>query len=169
MTTLTTISGCVIPAGESLSNAVDCTGSIHIVRIIMPDSWTGNASLSFAISPDGVNYHDLHHLTEPGDAFHSFEVQVPRPPAGAVIVMPLDYGNDVTFIKVRSGAALTPIVQETDRAFSFVCAFPDTAPVTERRVKGWAGKHGRVRIHEGVAVWPAGGRITVIPPGPTGN
>jgi hypothetical protein len=56
--TLSIIRGCTVPAGRSLSNAVDCTGSNRIVRINVPGEWD-NADLTFQLSPDGNVFRDL--------------------------------------------------------------------------------------------------------------
>jgi hypothetical protein len=45
MPALATIGPCTIRAGESLSDAVDCTGSTRIVRVIMPDQFDGAAAM----------------------------------------------------------------------------------------------------------------------------
>jgi hypothetical protein len=36
------------------------------VRIITPPQWTGNASLTFMMSDDGVDFHDLWRVVTPG-------------------------------------------------------------------------------------------------------
>jgi hypothetical protein len=164
MTSLNVVSGCVIAAGGALSNAVDCTGSNRIVRIITPDSWTGNASLSFMLSDDGGNtFRDLYRVVTPGVAYNTFEVVVPRPPVGASITVPIGLGSGVQQLKVRSGTALLPVVQEQDREFSFVVEVPDPAPAGLRRAIGWAGKHGAVRLAQRgeatVALWRGAGAI----------
>jgi hypothetical protein len=174
MTTLAVVGPAVIPAGQSLSNAVDCTGSNRIVRIITPASWTGNASLSFQLSDDGGNtFCDLYRVILPGVAYNTFEVVVPRPPAGASITVPIGLGSGVQQLKVRSGTVLVPVIQEADRAFSFVVEVLDPAPVGLRRRIGYAGKTGAVRLAQRgeatVALWRGSGRIAVSAPGPTSH
>jgi hypothetical protein len=174
MPTLATIGPATIRAGASLSDAVDCSGSIRIARVIMPDAFDG-ADLTFRISPDGTAWHDLHNITIPStggaNAYRSFEAVVARPPAGSIIVVPLGFATDVSWLKVRSGTALVPVPQSADRMFSFVCEMPDVAPA-KRRAAGWAGRTGAIRLspRDGrlVAVWRGPGRIAVTPPGPTG-
>jgi hypothetical protein len=174
MTTLATISGAVIPAGGSLSSPADCSGSIRVVRLIMPAEWDG-ASLTFQLSADdGATYRDLYNVTLPGDAFHTYEAKVPRPPPGSVIVVPVGLGGGVSFVKVRSGTALVPIAQSADRAFSFVVEVPDPAPARLRRAAGWAGKAGLVRLGRNrdgstVAIWHGAGALRAVPPGPAGH
>jgi hypothetical protein len=176
MTTLSVVGPATIHAGESLSDAVDCTGSLRIARVIMPPEWD-NADLTFQVSPDGTAWHDLYNVTIPAgsgtaDAYRTFQAVVFKPRAGSIIVVPAGFGVDVSWLKVRSGTAIVPVVQSADREFSFVVEMPDVAPVPARRARGWAGKRGRVRLaqHAGstVAAWPAGGRIVITPPGPTG-
>jgi hypothetical protein len=172
MTTLATISGCVISAGQSLSNAIDCSGSIRIARVMMPSQWD-NADLTFQVSPSGTDWHDLHNITRPGDAYRSFEAVVFKPMAGSSITVPAEFGIDVTWLRVRSGTAIVPVIQSADRAFSFVCEFPDRVPAPARRARGAAGKTGYLRLgrdRDGstVAIWrSSSGGIAVTPPGPT--
>ena len=47
----------VIPAGQSLSNTVNCEAG-RVVRIITPTDWT-RAPLSFQLSMDGTKFNDL--------------------------------------------------------------------------------------------------------------
>jgi hypothetical protein len=171
MTTLAVIGPCTIRAGESVSDPIDCSGSIRVIRVITPPNWSAGASLSFMLSPDGVEFHDLHQLTHPGDAYRTFEVVAPNPPVDSAIVLPLDHGGDIPWLKVRSGTSGVPIVQSADRAFSFVCEFPDTIPAPARRAAGAAGKTGWLRLGRGadgstIAIWrSSSGRIVVTPPG----
>jgi hypothetical protein len=46
MPILNVVSSCSIPAGGFLSNAVDCSGSSRILRIITPDARTGGTGES---------------------------------------------------------------------------------------------------------------------------
>jgi hypothetical protein len=57
-------------------------------------------------TPDGVAYHDLYRVIPPRGAYNSYEVIIPRPPVGAIVVMPIGMGSCVNFLKVRSGTAL---------------------------------------------------------------
>jgi hypothetical protein len=82
MTTLAVVSGCVIPAGQSLSNAVDCSSSARIIRINMPPEWDG-AALTFQLSTDGNVFRDLYNVVPPGDAYHCYEATVEPPPIPA--------------------------------------------------------------------------------------
>jgi hypothetical protein len=173
---LSIIRGCVIPAGGSLSNAVDCTGSTRIVRINVPSQFD-NAELTFQLSPDGNVFRDLYNVTTPStggaDAFHCYEAIVRRAYAGSVIAVPLGFGTGVSFLKVRSGTSLVPVVQSQDCEFSFVCELPDPVPAGLRARLGWSGKKGVVRLgpsRDGstVAIWHGAGTIVTEPLGATG-
>jgi hypothetical protein len=108
-----------IPAGQSLSNGVDC-GGVAILRIIMPDAWSGGAPLTFQMSPDGVNYHDLFHATP--STLTVYEAMLPTVMPGSVVNMPPGTGVGVGWIRLRSGIRTVPMVQEADRSFQFVLA-----------------------------------------------
>jgi hypothetical protein len=51
-----------LPAGQSVSDAVDCSAYSRVARLIMPDDWTGGAPLTFQLSTDGTSYHNLYHV-----------------------------------------------------------------------------------------------------------
>jgi hypothetical protein len=121
---LKVVPGAIIPAGQSLSNTVDCTGSTHLVGIFLPDDWTGGAPLSFQLSQENSTYHDLYHVVLPGEAVNCFEVVVPRPPPGSTLKLTPDLGRDVNWVKVRSGTASNPVAQSADREFQFVVSMP---------------------------------------------
>jgi hypothetical protein len=46
-------------AGEFLSDPVDCSNYDSVVRIIMPNEWTGAAPLTFQLSRTVTTYYDL--------------------------------------------------------------------------------------------------------------
>jgi hypothetical protein len=111
-------------AGQTLSDPVDCSGSDRVLRLIMPDGWTGAAPITFQMSLDGTNFYDLHHVI-PND-FWGFEVTLPHPPSGAVLTFPPDMGTLVQWVKIRSGTAGAPVPQAADRTFQFVLDCADT-------------------------------------------
>jgi hypothetical protein len=90
----------------------------------MPAAWNGGASLTFQLSVDGVNFHDLFE-TDP-NTFATFEAEAPRPVPGAVITLPPNLGTGVSFVRVRSGTRSLPVIQTADRSFQFVCEIPGT-------------------------------------------
>ena len=77
------VSGPVIPAGESLSNAVECSSS-RIVRIIMPESGWDAAPLSFRLSLDNETFANLYNIQTIVGGFQQFEVVVPKVEPGAI-------------------------------------------------------------------------------------
>jgi hypothetical protein len=104
-------------AGESLSEGVDCAGA-DAVRLVMPSEWSGGAPVTFQLSPDGINYHNLYHVIP--DAMVTFEVSLPRPVPGAVVTFPAGMGMNLDWVKIRSGTAGLPVVQEADRKFQLI-------------------------------------------------
>jgi hypothetical protein len=116
MTTLSTVS-LTIHAGQSLSDPVDCSGFDRIARILVPNTWSV-APLTFCLSPDGVNFHNLHHVDS--NSLFGYEVQVPRCPANAAITLPSTMGSAVAFVKLRSGTSTLPVPQAQDCQFQLV-------------------------------------------------
>ena len=106
--TLTVINGPVIEAGESLSDAVDCSGG-DAVRITMPAEWTG-ANLTFAISTDGNGFNDLFDL-------EGNEITIVVKP-GAAVRIGREWATFWNFIKFRSGTRDHPVVQRERREFA---------------------------------------------------
>jgi hypothetical protein len=105
---LLVLNGPTIAAGESLSDAVDCSAGLP-VRITMPADWTA-AGLSFQLSSDGMFFNDCFDHTG-----HEI-VMVVMP--GTAVPIPEIWGRLMGFIKFRSGGRDNPVPQETDRAFS---------------------------------------------------
>jgi hypothetical protein len=103
--------------GQSLSDGIDCSAYTRVGRLIMPDDWTF-APLSFQLSPDGVEYHDLFHVT--GDMLQTYEISVPNPKAGSALMLPSGMGLDVSWFRIRSGTKAAPIVQAADRTFQLI-------------------------------------------------
>jgi hypothetical protein len=96
-----------IPAGQSLSNAVDLSvGSAIFLHV--PTEWTP-AVLSFQVSPDNVLYGDLVSAS-------TYEVTL-NIKEGTVIQrdwMPAASG----WLKLRSGSRYRPVIQAADRVFT---------------------------------------------------
>ena len=135
--------GPTILAGQALSNAVDIT-TCRILRLIMPDGWTGNAPLTFQLSPDGNVFHNLFHVEPYTDAEHPayvpYEVMVQAVVPGSTYALPAATGDLIPFIRFRSGTAVRPIAQEQDRAFGLVLdvsAVPGSAPPGWERRTSW--------------------------------
>jgi hypothetical protein len=106
---LTVLNGPIIPAGESLSNSVDCTAG-SIVRLTMPAGWNGG-NITFAISSDDGGYNDL--FTHDGREF----TMVVTP--GAAIPIAFDgLTRCMAYVKIRSGTRDHPVVQDAQRDFA---------------------------------------------------
>jgi hypothetical protein len=124
MTTLA-VATATIAAGQSLSSPADCSAGTRVCRLIMPDDWSGGAPLTFQLSVDGVNWHNLMHVDPV--KFNSYEVALPRIAINGVVTLPPGLGGDVSYVKVRSGTATLPILQEFDREFQLVMEIPNSA------------------------------------------
>jgi hypothetical protein len=107
---LTVLNGPFIQKGESLSDALDCTGGV-ITRITMPGAWTP-ANLTFQISSDGALFNNL--VDRKGE-----EIQIVVVPGSAVVLSQYgEYLKAVAFLKVRSGTGEHPVVQQDVREFA---------------------------------------------------
>jgi hypothetical protein len=116
MSTLSTVTA-TIAAGESLSSAADCSAANRVCRVIMPSNWPGN-DLTFQLSMDGATFHDLF-FVDP-KTLVSYEVTVPHPGAGIMLTFPPGLGNDVAWVKVRSGSSGIPKPVPADCEFQLV-------------------------------------------------
>jgi hypothetical protein len=108
MATLTVLNGPTIFEGESLSEALDCTGG-DLVRITMPMEWD-NAPVTFQASTDNVGYNDLYNP----DGHELMLTCV----AGAGILLPSAALLGIGWLKVRSGTVDSPIPQSGQRTFA---------------------------------------------------
>ncbi len=93
----------VINAGESLSEAVDCSQGTPTF-IYVPDNWT-SARLSFQVSPEGTDFYDLFDVEA-----HEITVNVV---AGTAVRIDPKW-TTVTYLKIRSGVRSAPKAQEND-------------------------------------------------------
>jgi len=124
------LNGPVIAAGESLSDALDCSAG-DIVKITFPSDWTA-ADITFASSSDGLGYNDLMHP-------NGLEISSAVFAGTAVIGLGLVRG----FIKIRSGSRDRPVVQTAQRQFAVAIDTGLAAPP--------AGNELRVRLLGGFA------------------
>lgn len=112
---ITTITGPTIAAGQSLSDAVDCSAG-QVVRFNTPTSGWNSAHLTFQVSTDGNMFDDLYKGGK--------EVLVPNlGPGRAIFIDPGDWPS-LVFLKFRSGRSGFPVVQEAERKFSCVVETP---------------------------------------------
>ena len=109
----TTILTGTILAGQSLSDAIDCTAGTPVF-VVGPAAWTP-ANLSFQLSADGIAFGDW--FTWDGK-----ELIKPFLAGTAWIVLTDVLGTKGVHVKVRSGSRDHPVIQEADRIFQFVVA-----------------------------------------------
>jgi hypothetical protein len=98
----------IIPAGQFLSQGVDCTEG-YFARIQMPQQWT-SANLSFQISDDGVTYYDL--VDKMGQ-----EALIPVVAGTATMIRMEPWSSAIGWWKFRSGSVRGPVVQQAARTF----------------------------------------------------
>jgi hypothetical protein len=123
---LKVLNGPTIAAGESLSDAIDCSAG-QLVAITMPEGWSdgqGNkgASLTFQYSPDGQAYSELCNID-------GFAVTVPQVVPGSTVVVSADVGRATAWLKLRSGSAGNPVAQEEARTFALSIMTAAAAPL----------------------------------------
>ncbi len=106
---LVAVIGPTIRAGESLSDGLDLSSG-DLLRLTMPLEWTP-APVTFQISTEGQNYNDVFNLD-------GYEVTLPVVVPGSAVIVPLDVGKAIAWIKFRSGSRANPVPQEADRTFA---------------------------------------------------
>jgi hypothetical protein len=121
-----------IPAGQSLSEPVDCTGHA-IAHIGMPMEWSGGAPLTFQLAADGQDFRDVFRSVP--DKGTLFEMTVPAVTPGSVVDSPTA-GAPYPFVRIRSGTRTVPVKQEADRTFQLMLAPVQTAPPGDGRADG---------------------------------
>jgi hypothetical protein len=105
-----------IPAGNWVSNAVNCANT-PILRLITPPNWAGvGVPLSFELSEDGVNFNALHHV-DVGPAGYIPHRVTARLAANAIVTMPPGTGGGLSWLRFKIG---TP--QNVDMTFAIVQA-----------------------------------------------
>lgn len=113
--TFSTIAGPTIPAGQSISNAVNLSDNA-MTRIVMPDAWDTNAALTFQFSLDDTdaNFRDVY-FTD------GKEIALKVVPKAAVLI-PQQWSLQFGYLKFRSGACSKPIIQSANRTFLLAAA-----------------------------------------------
>jgi hypothetical protein len=87
-----------------------------------PPEWD-STPIAFQLSTDGINFLDLYHVVQTTQGpWTSYEVAVMSVPAGSSLLLPVDAGLNVGWLKIRSGARAQPVNQAADRAFTVVCS-----------------------------------------------
>jgi hypothetical protein len=104
-----------IPAGQSLSNAVNVAAATSLY-IITPAQWTP-ANLTFQFSMDGTNFFDLFGgLNDVTEVMMGMSGRLGAISSLDVTNLPKNVGS----LKLRSGSRDFPIAQEQDAQFSVV-------------------------------------------------
>jgi hypothetical protein len=114
---LVVLNGPIIAAGESLSDAIDCSRG-ELVRITMPAAWTP-ARLTFLLSSDGAFYNNL--LDHRGAEFS----MVVKP--GTAVLVPANAARAVAWLKLCSGSRTNPIPQAAQREFAVAIQVAEAA------------------------------------------
>jgi hypothetical protein len=101
-----------IPAGQSVSNAANLTANT-LMTVLCPADWTP-ANIGFLVSPDDTpnSYCDL---------WDASGVEFLRPiGAGRCIMVDSTMSAGAIFIKIRSGPADAPVLQEAERILTLI-------------------------------------------------
>ena len=103
-----------INAGESLSNAINCSQQAP-VRVRMPASWTGGnqGAITFQISTDNISFMD--YFSSDGK-----EVSAIVTPNTTTRVDHTIGGKGTTWIKIRTGTREAPVIQNSKIDFTVV-------------------------------------------------
>ena len=111
----------VIAAGESLSEAIDCSGG-QLVRITLPDNYTeaDTPIMSFQASADGVAFHDF--VNDEGQQI----VITARKDTTILVMQP--WTRAIGHLKVRSGSKDNPKPQDEECTVA-VSLMPSTSVV----------------------------------------
>ena len=120
--TIEILNGPVIEAGESLSDGIDCSSG-EIVRITMPSTPWGGGNLTFQISSDGNGYNDLYDARG-----NEITLTKPKKEGAAVIVLNEEFTKAVVWLKIRSGTAAAPVVQQERQQFAIAVRPPEPTP-----------------------------------------
>ena len=102
-----------IPAGQSLSSAINATNAnTGITRIIYPAAWTNNAWCTVLMSYDGATFADLYH--------RNGQPVILQVIPGATVLVDEQIYQQLAYFKLRSGSATHPIAQTEERVFTIV-------------------------------------------------
>ncbi len=105
----------ILPAtianGASLTGTLDL-GGLRLFGIVMPSGWTA-ADLTFQMSPDaGAAWADLKNQD-------GAEITVTASAGGCFVLDPAQFSS-LQYLRVRSGAAASPVAQGADRQLRLV-------------------------------------------------
>jgi hypothetical protein len=112
-----TILPATIPAGASLSDPIQISFGLQVVRIAMPPAWDP-APLTFATSFDGVDWLDVFHADPTATGlWEPYEAGVRVVTPGSVLLLPPTAGANLAWLRIRSGTRAAPVKQSGDRTF----------------------------------------------------
>ena len=111
-----------IPAGQALSNAVDCSTGMPVF-VYLPATWMP-ATLSFQVSPDGTNFSDLF-------TAESREIML-NVAAGTAVRLDQAW-EPVTYLKVRSGSRHNVVPQDSNQLITIVLDTAASMAVTSSK------------------------------------
>jgi len=126
---LKVLNGPTIRAAESLSEPVDCSEG-QLVRITMPPDWD-KAAITFEFSTDGVFFNRMFGID-------GYEVSIKEVVPGAGVIIPMDVGRAIAWLKIRSGTSGNPVEQTADRNFAVTVLTEgeaETPPPIKRRTR----------------------------------
>ncbi|RXG91571.1 hypothetical protein [Bradyrhizobium zhanjiangense] len=110
------IDGPTIPAGESLSEGVDCSAG-QIVRITVPQEFT-QANMTFEVSSDGALYNAM--FDPRGN-----EITITAKPNSGIVVVGEPWVRTIGWIKLRSGSRDHPVSQREACKFAIALEIPE--------------------------------------------
>ncbi|UPK03116.1 hypothetical protein [Bradyrhizobium sp. 170] len=116
---ITILDGPTIPAGQSLSDGIDCSAG-EIVRITIPQEYTP-ANMTFQVSSNGELYNDLY--DSDGN-----EVTIVTKPDTGIVIRDRAWVRSIKFIKFRSGTRQHPVAQKVNCKCAIAIDTPEAAP-----------------------------------------
>jgi hypothetical protein len=122
----------IIPAGQSVSSAVDLTKS-SLVMIMSPAEWD-SANISFLVSIDGSNFVDLF------DTNGTEIVRSMGPGRGLLVPAALTsaaFFPTEFFLKIRSGVRGNPIPQTQERVLTLALSKNGETPSPSNQIHNW--------------------------------
>jgi hypothetical protein len=104
-----------IPAGQALSNSVDCTAGKatgEVVALVMPADWNYSGGLTFQLSTDNVEWFDSYQA----DGIERMMAVKP----GGVFALGGEFARMAKYVRLRAGTKDHPVPQAADRVFKLV-------------------------------------------------
>jgi hypothetical protein len=100
-----------ITAGSALSDPLEISSHLQIVRIAMPSGWDP-APITFQV------WLDVHNADKTAEGlWSSYETGLRVVTPNSVVLLPPATGVDLGWVKIRSGTKTAPVKQSADRTF----------------------------------------------------